>query len=39
MGFIFVAIFALLAAFDRPIYRGRSNPKTPAADSAGTQGA
>lgn len=38
MGFIFVAIFALIAAFDRPIPRGRPNPKTPAADNAGTQG-
>jgi len=37
MGFIFVAIFALLAAFDRPIYRGRTT-KTPA-DAAGTRGA
>ena len=38
MGFIFVAIFALLAAFDRPIYRGRTTPKSPA-DAAGTRGA
>jgi hypothetical protein len=39
MGFIFVAIFALLAAVDRPIYRGRSNPKNPAAGAATTPGA
>jgi hypothetical protein len=40
MGFIFVVIFALLAAFDRPIYRGRQASKsTPEADPAtGTGG-
>ena len=41
MGFIFVALFAMIAAFDRPIYRGRQASKsTPEADSAaGTRGA
>ncbi len=38
MGFIFGTLFALIAAFDRPISRGRPSPKTPAADNAGTQG-
>lgn len=35
MMFIFVVLFALLAAFDRPIYRGRSNPETPSTDTRG----
>ena len=39
MGFIFVALFALIAAFDRPIYRGRRPSKTPTTDTAGTRGA
>ena len=39
MGFIFVVIFALIAAFDRPIYRGRDTSKTLSADTTGTQGA
>jgi hypothetical protein len=41
MGFVFVALFAMLAAFDRPIPRGRQASKsTPEADPAtGTGGA
>lgn len=39
MGFVFVALFALLAAFDRPIHRGRNTPKAPATDATGNRGA
>ena len=39
MGFVFVAIFALLAAFDRPIYRGRNSSGNSSSDTAGTRGA
>ncbi len=41
MGFAFVALFAMLAAFDRPIYRGRqaSNSTTEADPATGTGGA
>ncbi len=35
MGFAFVALFAMLAAFDRPIPRGpQASKSTPAADPA-----
>lgn len=39
MGFIFVTLFALLAAFDRPIHRGRNASKANTTDATGSHGA